>query len=453
MKQDFPPHRRAFVALIPTLALLAVPAVAQETPAPAAPQQSTPVAPPPVPEVAPVQAAPVAPAPVQAAPVQPPVQTVETPPVEAPPPPDAAPAPRATAATRSAPRTAPTHHVTQEKTTHTTAAPVVAPPANTPAPVAAVPETTPAVTPATPPVDQTRSATTTDTRTTAPAADTSTGFNWRSPWLALAGVVLIALLGLILLGRRRRADENYDEPVVHEEPVYQPAPVTAEPIVAPVAVKRPDAQFLRREASPVAEAPRHAASAAAFDEASLAAAAGTEELVAPDANDVEALTAGDAPVADRPWLEMAMRPLRAGTNVDEAVVEIELTVGNAGSVAADGVRISTFMFAGAPADDEMERLLLEREDDGVPAVRIKPGEGRTLEATLALPRAALNGSVSPVIVAEARYPLADGGEGRTAASFRIGVSDDGGAMTPIPIGRPHMHDEVSAELVGVPEHS
>jgi hypothetical protein len=150
---------------------------------------------------------------------------------------------------------------------------------------------------------------------------------------------------------------------------------------------------------------------------------------------------------------MAMRPVRAGTNVDEALVEIELTVGNSGSVAADDVRISTFMFANAPAADEMERLLVERDGEAVPSVRIKPGEGTTLEATLALPRSELSGSVSPIIVADARYPLPGGGEGHTAALFRISVSDDGETMTAIPTDRAHMFDEVTAELEGVPERA
>ena len=437
MKTPFPPHRRAFAALVPTLALLAVPAVAQD-------QQTTPVAPPPVvstaPAPAPVAPVQVAPAPVQAAPVQ----TVQTAPVEAPPPPDAAPERTTTRAAR-APAT--THSATRRTTTtRTTNAPVAATPVVTPAPapapVAATPETAPVVTPAPAPAAQT--STTTQT-TTVPA---STGFNWASPWLALLGVGIIALIGFLFAARRRRADvyETYDEPVAYEEPIREPAPIAPEPVVAAAPIVRPDAQFLRREA------PRPIVAPVVAEEQVAAPVAGTGELVAPSDSDVEALTAGNPPVADRPWLEMAMRPVRAGTNVDEALVEIELTVGNAGSVAADDVRISTFMFASAPADDEMERLLLEHDGE-VPVIRIKPGEGTTLEATLALPRADLSGSVSPVIVADARYPLPGGGEGRTAASFRISVSDDGEAMTPIPIGRPHMFDEVSAELYGVPEHT
>ncbi len=453
MKQTFPPHRRALAALVPTLALLAVPAVAQEAP--------TTVAPPVVVQTAPVPAAPApSPAPVQSAPVQ----TVQVEPVEAPPPADAV-APRATAGRQAAPRATPPRAASQSRVTPAPAtrpsvAPLASPAATAPAPVAATAETAPPIT-APAPADQASTATTTETTTATPAKEANTAGFWSSPWLALLGVGLIVLVGLLWAARRRRAadDESYDEPVTYDEPVQEPvaAPVMATPVIAPTvspaiapaAIMRGEPQFLRREPRVQPEMP-----APVVDESvsSAAAVAGTGELVAADAGDIAALTAGDAPVADRPWLEMAMRPLRAGTNVDEAVVEIELTIGNSGSVSADDVRISTFMFAGAPADDEMDRLLLEHDGE-VEAVRIKPGEGRTLEATLAMPRASLNGSVSPVIVADARYSLPDGSEGRTSASFRIGVSDDGGAVTPIPIGRPHMHDEVTAELFGVPEHA
>ncbi len=437
MKQAFPPHRRALAALVPTLALLAVPAVAQD--------QQTPVAPPPV-----VTTAPPAPAaPVQTAPAQTaPVQTVQTAPVEALPPPDVTPERATPRATRAL---APTRTVTQRSTTTRTTsspAPVAAAPASAPAPApapaAAAPETTPVVTPA--PVEQ---ASTTTAQTTTAPAPVNTGFNWASPWLALLGVGLIALVGFIMMARRRRVDayESYEEPVAYEEPVREPARIAPEPVIAAAPIARPDAQFLRREAPRATEAPIVA------EEPLAAPVVGTGELVEPSDGDVEALTAGSPPVADRPWLEMAMRPVRAGTNVDEALVEIELTVGNSGSVTADDVRISTFMFANAPAADEMERLLVERDGEAVPPVRIKPGEGTTLEATLALPRAELNGSVSPVIVADARYPLPGGGEGHTAASFRISVSDDGETMTAIPTDRAHMFDEVSAELEGVPERA
>jgi hypothetical protein len=156
---------------------------------------------------------------------------------------------------------------------------------------------------------------------------------------------------------------------------------------------------------------------------------------------------------------MSLRPVRAGTNVDEALVEIELTIGNSGSVAAEDVRISTFMFASQPAHGtDMERMLIERGDDGVPLVTIRPGEGTRVDATLALSKAELiestDGSILPIIVADARYTLPDGSEGRTSASFTIGVSEEGGPeMAPIQLSERAMHDDVEARLHGVPEHA
>jgi hypothetical protein len=61
---------------------------------------------------------------------------------------------------------------------------------------------------------------------------------------------------------------------------------------------------------------------------------------------------------------------------------------------------------------------------------------------------------NPVVVAEARDTLPDGSEGRTSAAFKIGrpspVSDGVG---PIGASRPHMVDNVEAELLGAPEHA
>ncbi|KQS02012.1 hypothetical protein ASG11_14490 [Sphingomonas sp. Leaf357] len=263
-------------------------------------------------------------------------------------------------------------------------------------------------------------------------------------------VVLGGLLAFFLM-RRRRADEEvyyeetYVEPVA--EPVATPAAIRAE---TPVVAEQP--QYLR--AAPVI-AP---AAAAAFANDEIAPVA-TEDasLAEAEAEDVEALTAGDAPVADRPWLEFAMRPVRAGSNVDEALVEIELTVGNAGNIAAQDVRISTFMFAdGSASEAEMERLLIERGDDGVAPVTIEPGEGTRVDATLAMLKRDLGeqADFSPVIMADARYRLPDGSEGRTCATFSIGVTDDDGAhIEPISLARPLMREDIAAHLQGVPEHA
>ena len=134
-------------------------------------------------------------------------------------------------------------------------------------------------------------------------------------------------------------------------------------------------------------------------------------VVEPEASDVAELTAGTAPVAERPWLEFAMRPVRAGTNVDEALVEIELTVGNSGTVSAKDVRISTFLLSSDPKGSEMERLLLSPQSDATTdPVTIEPGEGKRIDATLALLKSDMGenlpASFRPIVVADARYTLA-----------------------------------------------
>ena len=411
MKQQ-PANRRAFAALIPATLLLAAPALAQDLqPAPAPPVQT--VAPPPVvPTIVP--------------------QAATTPPAVT---------PTVTAAPEDA--TTPPVARTTRTVTRTRAARTATPVRAAPAPVAAAPVAAPlAVTPApvtAPPVEAVAPAPVAPEATTETSTVTESTPVW--PLLLAGAVLLIGAIGLFLM-RRRPVDEDalyYEEPLLVE-----PAPIRAEPVAfAP----EPAPQFLRT-----------APLAAPIDEPAMLAAEDAA-LATPEAEEVASLTEADAPVADRPWLEFSLRPVRAGTNVDEALVEIELTVGNAGSVAARDVRISTFMFAAPPATGtEMERMLVERGEDGVPSVTIEPGEGTRVDATLALSKAGLiestSGSILPIVVADARYTLPDGSEGRTSASFTIGVSEEGSpAMSPILLTERAMHDDVEARLHGVPEHA
>jgi MYXO-CTERM domain-containing protein len=430
-----PATRRAFAALIPASLLLALPAAAQEVqPAPAPPVQT--VTPPPVvPTIAP-----------PAATVTPPPAVTPTVTAE----PEATPpAPRVTTRTT---RTI-TRATTRARVVRTPApAPVRAAPA--PAPVAVAPVPAPAeVTPAPiaqPPAEAAAPAPIAPEATTQSSTVTESAPLW--PW-ALGALLLIAAIGFFVMRRRRANAEEayYDEPYVETEAATA-APIRNEPAAfAP----DPEPQFPRT--APLAAAPLVAAAAFSDEPAPVAAEEAT--LAKPEAEEVASLTEGTAPVADRPWLEFSLRPVRAGTNVDEALVEIELTVGNSGSVAARNVRISTFMFASGPAGDgDMERMLVERGEDGVPPVTIQPGEGTRVDATLALSKADLiestNGSILPVVVADARYTLPDGSEGRTSASFTIGVSEEGGpAMSPIVLTERAMHDDVEARLHGVPEHA
>jgi hypothetical protein len=422
---------RALAPLFAATALVSIPAFAQD----ATPQTTQPV-------VTPPQTATV--------PIPPVVRTV----------PDGATAAAPAAADEQA-APAPVARAPRSTTTRSTATRIVT---RTPAPVKAAPVPQPAAAPAPQPVAATPPAPEAAAPAPAPATDTAapsdTALNGDAKsaattqttttsggiptWALVAGAiaVLAIIIGAIAALRRRREDEEvyYDEPTYVEEPYVEP--VAAAPIAA---APRKEPEYLRA-AEPVGSIEP------------VAAAADDVEVTKVDESEIAELTGG-APVAERPWLEFAMRPVRAGTNVDEALVEIELTVGNAGSVSAKDVRISTFLLSSDPNGTEMERLLVQPPVEATTdPVTIQPGEGTRVDATLALLKADMGedlpASFRPIVVADARYTLADGSEGRTSASFEIGVEpEEGGSLEPIELARASMHDNVAAELHGEPVHA
>jgi len=402
MKTHLTPHRRAAAWLFAAAALPLAPLAAQDPPVVNAP--------PPVIT---------APPPVTVAPAPPPAVRIAPPPVAAP-----APAP---VATRAAPPPARTATRTVRTATRTIvrpraeAAPVRRPaaapaaPAPAPAPVAAAPEPVPVATPA----------------AAAPVAAPERTLTTLWPWLAGAALLLIAAIAVVALRRRRTEEEVY-----YDEPVYEPA--------EPVVEAAPEPSFTH-------EAPIVAA--AALHQREAEPVADEVAIVESDAADVEALAAGSEPIAGRPWLEFLMRPLRAGTSRDDAIVQFELTVGNTGSVEAKDVRISTWMVAGGQGTD-MERSLIDPPADAtVNEVDIAAGDGARVEARIALPKAGMTEPVLPVVVADARYTLPDGSEGRTHASFEIGRPEgEGEALAPFPIDRSSgLSENVEARLHGEPE--
>ena len=407
MKQSPNASPRAIALLLAAVALPATPLMAQDVaplPTPAVAPTAT-VAPPPVVRTTPPTAAPTAVS------VTPPPVVRTAPAAEATPVETARPAPRAASRVRS------------ERVRR--ASPIVRP-----APVAAAPVVAqaPVLEPAPPPpVEPVASA---PAETVAPAEATNSAPIW--PWL-LGGLALLAALIGIVVSRRRRAvveeDLYYDE-TNYEEPIAEPAFVDAAPM-----------------ATAAAEAPV------------------IEQIVVtePAAEEIDAVVAGAGPVAERPWIELGMRPVRAGTQEHDAVVEFELTVANAGSVAAEDVRISTWMFTADPAQSENERLLIDPPADStLTQMDLQPGDGRTVDAAIALPKAGLHrtqgaagDSFIPVVGAEARYRLPDGSEGLISASFAIGVSQgEGQAMAPFAVdGAPDMQENVEARLYGVLERA
>jgi hypothetical protein len=226
----------------------------------------------------------------------------------------------------------------------------------------------------------------------------------------IAGIGALAALGLLafFIGRRRRrrlVDETYAS---YEEPAQaEPEPAMAAP------------------------------TAHVVEEPALAAAA------------IPAAAAEQG----RPWIDFEIRPVRAGVGEDEAVVEFEMTVGNTGSVTARDVRVSTWLLAaGSPEESEMERMLIDRPAGGAqPGVTIDPGNGRKIETAVAMPTAGIVDSILPVVVADVRYRLPDGSEGRTSASFSVGVPVEG-ELARFDVEHPSgLHEGVEARLYNEPQ--
>jgi len=433
---------RPRASLLIGAALLATPAFAQD-----ATQTVTPP---------PIAVTPAAPAPAQAPSV---VMAPSTPIVQPAPPPGPRPetVTETTRAERATPARQATRQTTRTTTTRTAApvrqaapAPAAAPvtPAPAPAPVAEAPAPVAAA-----PVPEAAAPAPAEVTTTQTETRSPPSLAW--PWLLGGLLLLVAGAAALLLMRRRRDETDLVEERVYEEPVATPvyeapraaAPVAAAPVIAP---------RHEPEVSPFMAAT--AAAAAPIATPSIAEEVGEAhveaELAQPETEDLAGVTDAPAPVSNRPWLEFGLRPVSAGTTEEEALVDIELTVGNSGDVPARDVRISTFMLADSESS-EMESLLTSRAPDTtVPPVTIEPGDGTRVDAHLAVPKGEMGRVFNPVIVAEARYTLPDGSEGRTSAKFKIGrpspVSDGVG---PIGATRPHMVDNVEAELLGTPEHA
>ncbi|CAA9543645.1 MAG: hypothetical protein AVDCRST_MAG23-2335 [uncultured Sphingosinicella sp.] len=172
--------------------------------------------------------------------------------------------------------------------------------------------------------------------------------------------------------------------------------------------------------------------------------------VAPVAAAIPVAAAAASASNGRPWLDLLIRPVRAGVGEDAARVEFELGVENNGSAPAHDVRISTWLLP-AGSGTEMERMLIEGGDAPQRTeADLAPGETTRIETTVALSRQGLVDAILPVVVADARYRLPDGSEGRTAASFAVGVPR-GEELVMFDVDNPSgMHEGVEARLHGEP---
>jgi hypothetical protein len=422
MKQQIHARPRAIAMLMAAVALPLTPVLAQDAttaPPPVAATVPQPAAPAPAAEPAP-SATPSAPvfAPqspvVQAVPVRP--APVAEPAAEAAPSETTAaarPAPRrATSAPRVARGSEPQRPATSSNpapapVTNSAIEPAPVPPvAEAPAPVTSVPSTLPE--PAATPLD-----------TTAASSGTS------APWLLIgAGIAALALIliGLATSRRRSRRAETVDHvaPTIVREPpmprtvtdrVVEPDPVPT-PVVPAAAMRAPEPALERK----------------------------VEPVIAQGAQ------------GERPWIGLSLAPICAGTSEGGPMVQYELIVDNASDVAANDVRVSSFMIDGArssPAELAMIEPMGETQEQ---TIDVMANGSVPITTTIHVDRGAIAAdSFVPTIVAEARYPLPGGGEGHFAARFAIGIAD-GDAIKAVGIrDGDGMHDDVGAKLDDVLE--
>jgi LPXTG-motif cell wall-anchored protein len=411
------PSRIASRLLLAAAALPLTPLLAQDAQAPA--EAEAPATAPPADEAPPADAP--APRVVTVAPPAPAADAEEAPAEEAAPvrrraaAPPAARAPARAAPVRSAAPAAPA------------AAPVAAAPAPAPFP-AAPPTALPDPTADAAPIDAPPPPPAADP---IPATEPDNGEN-NGPLFLLGGLALAGAVAAFLLSRRKRRRVEEQRYVPYQAPAAAPAPVAPAP--APQPVHTPVAAPVA--AAPLAPAPVAPASVAP---APVAVAPVAAAAIAPAA----------AEPVSRPWLELLMRPVRAGVAEDAARVEFELRVDNRGTEAASDVRISTFMLAAGDAEgSEAGRASTDRPAEAQLPEAIAPGDGRRIAATVSLPRTGLHDSILPVVVADARYRLPDGSEGRTSASFAVGVPWHG-ELAHFDVDNPSgLHEGVEARLRG-----
>jgi hypothetical protein len=109
--------------------------------------------------------------------------------------------------------------------------------------------------------------------------------------------------------------------------------------------------------------------------------------------------------------------------------------------------------AGSQQESEMERMLIDPPASARFPEPIEAGDGKRIASAVALPRDGLHDAILPVVVAEARYRLPDGSEGRTSASYAVGVPWEG-ELAHFDVENPSgLHEGVEARLRGEPQRT
>ena len=193
-----------------------------------------------------------------------------------------------------------------------------------------------------------------------PAEDTPSS---RALWLAAIAAGVLALLGFLLMRRRRGSEVLYQETEIVEEAAV---PEEVAPVIPSEVLATENVPVLPLTATSLAAAP---------------------------------LIASTRPANDaRPRLELAFTPSAASATDEQATVDFALTVTNGGDAPARNVRMEARLFAmGDDHDAVLTRFFADPLARPVlVADTLVPGVGTELRAKVTLPRSA----VRPIQVAD-----------------------------------------------------
>ncbi|WP_019516089.1 hypothetical protein [Sphingomonas sp. Mn802worker] len=150
------------------------------------------------------------------------------------------------------------------------------------------------------------------------------------------------------------------------------------------------------------------------------------------------LPASDSVAQPRAWIELELRPRRAGVNLVTATADVEIVVRNRGEIETRNVRLDARLTS-ARADQDAELGQIFAQIGGRPAATpfsLAPGAERVVRALVTLPRDNINVLTAadrpmfvPVVTVNARYVPSDAaaGEGQTAQAFALGIERPGAA--------------------------
>ncbi len=162
-------------------------------------------------------------------------------------------------------------------------------------------------------------------------------------------------------------------------------------------------------------------------------------------------------IESRARIELALRPIRAGTNLTSAAVEYEIDVRNTGEAAARGIRLDIRLLSASADQDAILDALFAAPVDKPPVAPfdLEPGANVSLGGMAMLPNDAISvltvqdkAFYVPVMAINALYHWAPGeahgGSGQTATAFVIGIDRGPEAkMAPFRVDTgPRMHEGV-----------